>query len=261
MKNYHTHTFRCKHAHGDVADYAEAAINKGFSLLGMADHTALPDDRWITMRMSYAELPQYVEAISHAKTRYPELTILKGMECEWTKEYHNFYAQELLGDYEFDYLVLGSHFFPYKGRFLSAHMDVGDGNKLAAYTKHLIDSMESRLFAFVAHPDLFGLTYLNWDKNTIAASRDILQTAAKLQLPLEINGNGLVTRVINTPQGVRTAYPWLKFWELAAEYNVTVVVNSDAHHPEGVDQGMEDGMKIVENLGLELANLDYLNGR
>src|SRR5690554_6113258 len=107
LKNYHTHTFRCNHAEGDVVDYAKKAVEKGFSLLGMADHTPLPDDRWLSMRMAYAELPDYVQAIEHAREQYPELTILKGMECEWTKEYHNFFAEELLGKYEFDYLILG----------------------------------------------------------------------------------------------------------------------------------------------------------
>jgi len=27
--NFHTHTFRCKHAKGDVADYCEMAIARG----------------------------------------------------------------------------------------------------------------------------------------------------------------------------------------------------------------------------------------
>lgn len=261
MKNYHTHTFRCNHAQGDIIDYAKSASRKGFVLLGMTDHTALPDDRWLDMRMAYTELPDYVQAIEWARDQYPKLTILKGMECEWTKEYHNFFAEELLGEYEFDYLILGSHFFPYQGNYLSSHTQVGNPKKLVAYTNHLIDSMKSKLFTFVAHPDLFGLTYLNWDENTIAASRDILKAAEELQIPLEINGNGLATRIINTPQGVRTGYPWLNFWKLATEYKITAIVNSDAHCPEDVDQGIKEGLAIVEKLGLELANLDYLDRR
>lgn len=32
--NYHTHTFRCKHASGTDRDYVEAAVANGFSELG-----------------------------------------------------------------------------------------------------------------------------------------------------------------------------------------------------------------------------------
>ena len=46
MRDYHTHTFRCKHAQGDVEDYAKYAVEYGIDVLGVSDHTALPDN-WI----------------------------------------------------------------------------------------------------------------------------------------------------------------------------------------------------------------------
>lgn len=261
MKNYHTHTFRCNHAAGDVIDYARKAVERGMSVLGMADHTALPDDRWRSMRMAYAELPDYIKAIELARREYPELEILKGMECEWTPEYHAFFKDELLGEHDFDYLVLGCHFFPYNGDFLSSHSDVWEAGRLRAYTDLLISSMESGLFAFVAHPDLFGLSYLSWDENAAAASRDILGAAEELRLPLEINGYGLCERIIRTPEGTRPAYPWLPFWKLAREYDVSVVVNSDAHHPDHVNNCLPQGLRFVKDLGLKLADLNHLHRR
>lgn len=261
MKNYHTHTFRCKHAEGDVIDYAQAAIKKGLDVLGITDHTPLPDERWLSMRMGSDELPGYVKAIELAQEKHEELTILKGMECEWAPEYNNFFSEKLLGEYNFDYLILGAHFFPYQGNFLSSHSGVYNTERLLAYTNYLIKSMESGLFAFVAHPDLFGLSYLTWDENTISASRDILNAAQSLQIPLEINGYGLCKRIIETPSGSRSAYPWINFWELAREYEIEVVVNSDAHQPDHVDLGLKSGLELTQNLGLQLANFDYLERR
>lgn len=261
LKNYHTHTFRCNHAEGDAIDYGQAALDKGITVVGMTDHTALPDDRWLGMRMSISELPDYVQAIELAQAKYPDLTILKGMECEWSKDYHQFYENVLLGEYNFDYLILGCHFFPYNGSFLSSHSGIYNPKRLKAYTDFLIKSMESGLFAFVAHPDLFGLTYLTWDENTISASQDILSAAQELHLPLEINGYGLMKKTIDTPEGTRPAYPWLPFWELARDYEVTVIVNSDAHAPRYLDLGLQEGLKIVERLDLKLADLDYLQRR
>lgn len=260
MKNYHTHTFRCNHAEGEAVDYARTAVEKGFQVLGFADHTALPDNRWLFMRMAASQLPGYVRAIEEAQAAFGELRILKGMECEWAPEYHSFFQEVLRGEYHFDYLVLGCHFFPYQGRWLSSHLHITGPKELAAYTQFLIQSMESGLFDFVAHPDLFGLTYLTWDENCTAASRDILAAAEELRLPLEINGYGLMKKPVDTPEGIRPAYPWLPFWELAQDYQVTVVVNSDAHHPEVVDQGLEEGRELVRKLGLQLADLDHLGG-
>lgn len=261
MKNYHTHTFRCQHADGDVSDYAQVAVDKGFMLLGMTDHTPLPDNRWLYMRMGITALPAYVRAIDEARTKYPDLKILKGMECEWAPEYHNFFSEVLLGKYGFDYLILGCHFFPFQGRWLSSHGDIASPKILAAYTKFLVESMQSGLFTFVAHPDLFGLSYPVWDHNTEAASKEILSAAAQLSLPLEINGYGLMKRMVETPQGRRTAYPWFSFWQLARDFDITVVVNSDAHRPDYVDLGLKRGLEMVTNLGLKLANLDHLERR
>ncbi|HHT67929.1 MAG TPA: histidinol-phosphatase [Firmicutes bacterium] len=261
MKNYHTHTFRCNHADGDASDYAEAALNKGFTLLGISDHTPLPDNRWLYMRMGLSALPAYVRAIEEAQSKYTDLIILKGMECEWAPEYHNFFEDVLLGQYGFDYLILGSHFFPYGRSWLSSHGDITDASRLIAYTDFLIESMRSGLFAFVAHPDLFGLCYMDWDKNTEAASKEILSAAEELKIPLEINGYGLAKRRVRASTGERTAYPWYQFWELAAGYDITVVVNSDAHYPSHVDQGILKGREMAKSLGLTLANLEALQGR
>ena len=59
QRNYHTHTYRCKHATGDVIDYAKAAIEADLTTLGMSDHAALPDNRWNNVRMSMLELDDY----------------------------------------------------------------------------------------------------------------------------------------------------------------------------------------------------------
>ena len=60
--NLHTHTWRCRHAAGDVADYCLAAQAQGLTVLGMSDRAALPDDRWLNVRMSYGQLGEYSRA-------------------------------------------------------------------------------------------------------------------------------------------------------------------------------------------------------
>lgn len=66
MNNYHTHTYRCRHAKGDVADYVAAAAAGGLAELGFSDHCPYPDGRWQANRMDMADLPGYVAAINAA---------------------------------------------------------------------------------------------------------------------------------------------------------------------------------------------------
>jgi histidinol-phosphatase (PHP family) len=245
--NYHTHTYRCKHASGDVSDYARDAVHHGLSDLGMSDHTPLPDNRWDFVRMDMDELPAYGSAIDKARRSFPEITIYKGLECEWTEEYHAFY-QELLYGRGFDYLIGCMHWIPHRGGW----DDMADltGPHLVSYASHLMRTMESGLFSFIAHPDIFGAAYPRWDENCEACSRDILSAAEDLQVPLEINGYGFRKPEINTSEGPRLRYPWPPFWRLASEYDITVVVNSDAHDPEDTAASLQDAAELAEECGL-----------
>lgn len=262
VKNYHTHTYRCKHATEDVSEYCTAAVEHGLKVLGISDHTALPDDRWPNIRMPIAELPSYVAAIDAAidasSSSFSGLRILKGAECEYAPEYHSFFQDTLLGEYEFDYLIGAAHFFPFKGQWVGSYGGADSVEGLRAYADYFIQSMESGLFAFMAHPDLFGNCYHRWDNNTISASRDIFTAAESLKMPLEINGYGLRKPKITTEDGVRCMYPWLPFWELATEYNITAIANSDAHRPEDVTSNIAEATEIGQKLGLAFADLSHL---
>ena len=257
-KNYHTHTYRCKHATGDVSDYCQTAIAQGLSILGMSDHTALPDNRWSHIRMDIDELPDYCQAVDEAKDKFPQLTILKGMECEFDEQYTSFYQEKLLGELKFDYLIGAAHFFPLNGEWIGSYGGTDNVAGLKAYTDYFIQSMRSGLFTFMAHPDLFGNCYLTWDANTVSAAQDIFEAAASLKMPLEINGYGLRKPKIVTPQGKRCMYPWLPFWELASDYDIEVIVNSDAHHPGDVTRNMQEAVEIGGKFDLKFANLSYL---
>ncbi|MCX7045236.1 MAG: histidinol-phosphatase [Candidatus Sumerlaeota bacterium] len=249
MNNYHTHTYRCKHASGDIGDYARFAQNQGGRILGISDHTPLPDGRWSHVRMSMNELDDYVRAIEEAQSHFAPLTILKGMECEWSPEYRRFYEEELLGKRGFQYLITGAHWFPYEGGWVGMG-DCWTAAHLQAFARYVIQAMESRLFAFIAHPDVIGVTPRVWDEDTRDCAKEIFAAAEALDIPLEINGYGMRKPLIETSSGRRLMYPWTPFWELAAEYKIKVVCNSDAHRPQDVMASIEEGQAFARRLGL-----------
>jgi histidinol-phosphatase (PHP family) len=258
VANLHTHTCRCKHAQGAVADYCTAAAAAGLSVLGISDHAALPDNRWLGVRMHSSDLPEYCREIDAAQQAFPDLTVLKAMECDIDPAYEPYYRDELLGRLGFDYLIGAVHWFPYQGQWVSAHSGTRDAATLRAYTDWVIEGMRCGLFAFVAHPDVFGCSYPRWDRDAESCSRDLLRAAAALRMPLEINGYGLRKPQVETPDGRRPMYPWRRFWELAREYDVEVVIASDAHEPWNVVGNIDEATALGESCSLRVADLSRL---
>jgi len=250
--NCHTHTCRCKHARGDVEDYCREAVARGLTTLGFSDHTPLPDGRWKSVRMGMDELAGYCQAIEEARLLFPRLEILKGLECEYLPELEGLYRDEFLGTWSMEYLVGGAHWYPYEGSWTPIYGTAMDAAKLRAYVDYLIASLQSGLFAFIAHPDLFGVAYKEWDAEAAACSRALLEAARGLHIPLEINGYGMRKPTLETPSGTRLMYPWLPFWELAGECGVQAVLCSDAHEPENVAAGLTEGAEIARRCGLEV---------
>jgi histidinol-phosphatase (PHP family) len=261
LENFHTHTFRCKHAQGDVADYCEAAVGRSMKTVGFSDHSALPDDRWIEGRMDYAELADYSGVIDQAKLDFPQLLILKGMECEYIPEFLSFYEDELLGQYEFDYLVGAAHFFTADGEWHGTYGGTDSPAMLRAFADYTIDMMRTGLFDFIAHPDLFGNCYPKWDADAAACSRDILQASAELGVGMEINALGLRKQAYKKEDNPFPLYPWIPFWEEAAACNAKVIVNSDAHRPIDLQARTGAARKIAEDLKLETMDLTSIGTR
>jgi histidinol-phosphatase (PHP family) len=256
--NLHTHTFRCQHASGDASDYARVAAKAGMSVLGMSDHTPLPDGRWPDMRMALSELDEYEAAIALARSEFPQLRILIGLECEFALEYEAFYRDEILGRRGYDYLIAGCHYTPLGGDWIPSFGGLDSARTLRAYADYTIRSMASELFAFVTHPDLIGCSHQAWTTDTAACARDICQAAATLGVPLEINSYGVRKPWMNTSTGPRPAYPWLPFWETAADMGVSVVLSSDAHRPIDTAAGYQEVSAIRDLFKLHEADLSYL---
>ena len=256
--NYHTHTYRCKHASGTAGEYADAAAEKGLEVLGFSEHTPFPDDRWNDVRMDYRELDDYGREIDSLKVR-KDIMILKGMECDWVREYKNYFTDDFRGKRGYEYLIGSIHWFPVNGEWVFSYNSNAAGN-LKFYTKHMIEMIEAEIFDFIAHPDLFARFTDKWTEETDICSREICAAAEAYNVPLEINGYGLRKPKMDTADGKRYAYPHPRFWEIASDYKIKVICNSDAHSPEDVDASIDMCREIADSNSLEYADMSYLTG-
>jgi histidinol-phosphatase (PHP family) len=246
-KDFHTHTYRCKHAVGDVPDFVARAAELGLEAIGLSDHMPYPGDRWPSFRMDYAQLDDLVE-LMHAARRRPGVRVYAGLECEWVPEYRAYYEDELLGERQLDYLIGSTHFTPYGGQWLSSFDALKTTAHLRAYVDHTIAMLDTGLFAFVAHPDVFAQCYSAWTPDVAAATRDLMQAVRARGAVLELNASGFR----KTP----CTYPWRPFWEAAAVEGVNVVVNSDAHDPAELFADVPRCYELASELGLTIVDLE-----
>ena len=88
--NFHTHTSRCHHAYGEDEEMVRAAIQNGFEVLGISDHTCWKYDSDFVahMRMKLDEFADYKDSVLYLKDRYKkQIEIRFGLEAEYFPKY------------------------------------------------------------------------------------------------------------------------------------------------------------------------------
>ncbi len=248
--NYHTHTSRCFHAKGSDEAFVLAAIEAGFDEIGFADHTAWKfDSDFVShMRMHESELEDYCNSIKHLREKYKDkISIKLGLECEYFKKYMP-WLKSALKEHCIDYIILGHHFSDDEkgGNYNGSLTEAED---IYRYAEDVIEAMETGLFAYVAHPDLFMRGYPDFDSHCKKVSEDIIKAAIRTGTPLEYNLLGLKHGISDGKPG----YPHPEFWKIAAELKPKVLVGIDAHYPADYleHEHFKLGYDELEKLGLE----------
>lgn len=250
--NFHTHTYRCKHAVGTELDYVTEAVNKGLSILGFSDHGPFKDNRY-GLRMDFSSLEPYIDTVNELKrTKMNEITIYSGLEIEYDPKDESYY-QELLADYRLDYLALAQHFYVTDTGTPINIYSVTDTVQYIDYANSIVNGMATGYFKFVAHPDIMFVNDLPWDDNCEMACDIIISAAAANNYILEYNANGYRRGIHQFIDGERLQYPHPKFWEKAAGTSVPVIVGSDCHNPIQIwDEHMEYACKAVKEYRLNV---------
>lgn len=264
--NYHTHTYLCKHAIGAPMDYIERAISCNYQVIGMSDHGPLKEDfrkMLNSRRMNFEEFNHvYLPLLEEAKQKYGDkIKIYTALEYEYFKDMDEIYPQFLE---KLDYLVLGQHYYEYKGEFLSPYGKM-DEEKLRCYVDNVVEAIETGYFKILAHPDLFLWNYPQWDEVAISQAKRILSAAEKQGMFVEINANGIRNAIIHNLKRMENGkaiypYPNRNFFELAKKYHVKFIINDDAHNPAHIyDEYTIETIELAEELQIEVLTGDILN--
>lgn len=252
--NFHTHTYRCKHASGTELEYAKAAVRKNISILGFSDHAPFPDYDF-GLRMDFSEINSYISKIDEAKEILGDkIKIYKGLEIEYHQKYIEYY-KELKTKYGFEYLILGEHLYTVESGEIKNIAFAKSTEDFIDYANALCQGIESGLFDIAAHPDIMFKIHLDWDKNCDRACEMILSCAEKHNFPLEYNANGLRRGLQSYPDGIRYPYPHEAFWNRIKGSKIPIIIGSDAHITEQIrDRAVIMAEEITYKLNLNVIN-------
>lgn len=243
--DYHTHTPLCHHACGTPVDYVRAALACGLEEIGFADHNPMPQpfDDW---RMDLADLPRYLELVEEARVSFPQIPVRLGLECDFIPGQEP-WIEKLAGMASWDYLIGSVHYIAPgwavdDPKHLSRFTDRPTEEIWALYWKAFEQCVRSRLFDFVAHPDLVKKFGFRPSGDLRCFYEPAIAALAETCTPMEINTAGL-------RKEVREIYPALEFLTMAREAGVRILINSDAHAPEEVGADFDAAAELAKQAG------------
>lgn len=226
--NYHTHTYRCHHALGSDEQYVKSAIAAGFEEIGFSDHAPWKYDSSFVagMRMKLDEFSEYKRSVFALKEKYrDQITIRLGLEAEYFPQYMP-WLKEFAQREELDYILFGNHYYQSDERRIYFGTVCASPTYLDIYVQECINGLETGMYSYLCHPELFMLAYPEFDEHCERASYQICEAAKRLNIPLEYNLAGLRhNRQFHVEQ-----YPHRRFWEIAKAVGNTAIIGVDAHH-------------------------------
>ncbi len=196
--------------------------------------------------MLMSDLPAYFAMIAEARTAFPNLTIRMGLECDFIAGREDL-IRDLEGAGDWDYLIGSVHYIApgwavdnpeYIGRFRDGPVEEIWGVYWHEYER----CVRSKLFDFVAHPDLpkkFGFIP---EGSLRRFYEPVIAALAETGTPFEINTAGL-----RKPVG--EMYPSKEFLEMAREAGILLVISSDAHAPEEVGADFDAAIAMARAVG------------
>lgn len=275
--NYHTHTKYCNHAKGDVYDYVKEAYEIGMEELGMSDHAPIPlnhgmtkaeyEENYCYENMSLETFDKYLNDIDEVKDKF-NIKLYKACETEYLYNNDDWYKSLRK---KLDYMILGIHFFNGNNCVLDTYKDI-NYNNVDYYYESAKRAIETGLFSYFAHPDLYLFDYksINGINEFDAKAKEIclklMDLCVKHDIYFEINANGIKYAKDKNDMTL-WRYPNIEFFKVVKEYmdnnpnKLKLIIGADAHEPNALhNENVEKVLKMVKELDLKICNKMEMKG-
>ena len=245
--NFHTHTYRCKHAVGNEEDYVIEAINQNLTTLGMSDHGPYPDDR-LGFRMEYKELPEYISTVENLKEKYKDKIAVKagmefGVQTHTIPEY-----EKLFRSYPFDFIILSIHqagdqeFWTSEYQSGRTQQEYNEG-----YYKELLSVVQNyHNYSVLGHMDLI----VRYDSYGVYPFEKLKPLLTEILKTVIADGKGIEVNTSNHRYGLSDMTPSRDILKLYKELGGTIItIGSDSHKKEHLGAYIDWAKEELRKLG------------
>jgi histidinol-phosphatase (PHP family) len=245
LSDYHVHTGFSDGVGGVEASVRRAA-ELGLAEVGISDHFVPAAYDPEGCRLPAEHLGEYVAEVRAAAARYPDVTVLAGLEVDYIAD-TALETLALLEPLGFDYLIGSVHFID------GWAFDLDDGLTDPRWKD--LDGLYGRYYAIVAEaaarrrftvmgpldlPKQFGARA----GDPVSAAAAALAAIAASGAALELNTSGLYT-------AGGEAYPAPELLKAARRLGIPLVFGSDAHTPEEVGRDFEGAVALARAAGYD----------
>ena len=258
LTNYHSHCSFCD-GRAPLEEFVKEAISQGFYSYGVSSHAPLPfPTRWT---MEWEQMEAYLDEFKNLRSKYAdEIELYVGLEIDYLNEESNPSVARFT-ELPLDYRIGSVHLLydaagevvdidcspaVFKER-VDRHFNGDVLRVVCMYFDRLFRMVELGGFDILGHADKMhynascyhpGLLDEPWYE---ALMKDYFSLVASRGYLVEIN-----TKAYDS---LGTFYPNSRYWELMKEYQIKVLVNSDAHYPERINAGRMEALRLLQAKG------------
>ena len=258
LTNYHSHCSFCD-GRAPFEEFVKEAIRQGFYSYGVSSHAPLPfPTQWT---MEWEQMEAYLDEFNNLRQKYAdEIELYVGLEIDYLNEESNPSVARFT-ELPLDYRIGSVHLLydaagevvdidcspaVFKER-VDRHFNGDVLRVVRMYFDRLFRMVELGGFDILGHADKMhynasyyhpGLLDEPWYE---ALMKDYFSLVASRGYLVEIN-----TKAYDS---LGTFYPNSRYWELMKEYQIKVLVNSDAHYPERINAGRMEALRLLQAKG------------
>ncbi|MFW5707505.1 MAG: histidinol-phosphatase [Bacteroidota bacterium] len=262
LYNFHSHSQHCD-GKEQMEDYVKAAIKKNFKALGFSAHSPLPfPNEWSLTPESFR---QYVKDAQYLIKKYSnEIDLYLGLEIDYipghSEDFKGFMEKTPL-DYNIGSVHLvrnegdGKIWFidgPMEG-YINGVNEIFNGDYRAAVTafyRQTIRMIETQQPQIIGHIDKVKMhNKQRWFSTSEKWYTDLvdetLDAAKKHGCIIEVNTRGIYTGKTDE------YFPSVEIIKKCHDLDIPMMVNSDAHHPDQLDNLFVEAHDMLRKIGFK----------
>lgn len=273
LSNYHSHCNFCD-GRSYPEDFVRFAVARGFRAYGFSSHSPLPFETF--WNMSRDDMDEYLAEIARLKVKYEgQIELYVGLEIDFLDRTYNA-SIPYFKNLPLDYRIGSIHFLPLSPVLEERNMACIDGaysefartvdaffegdirRMVRRYFEAEMEMVEAGGIDIVGHIDkiyMNGQRYPGFSLDAEWYRRpllDLLDFVRERGLMVEVNTKNLVKK--------GETYPHRQFLGELRSRRIPVMVNSDCHYPDLVNDGRAEGFRLLEQAGFD-ATMELVGGK